>query len=523
MNDPSHTRLRSDAGGWFRVLGAPTVSSLLVATATVMPLSLRAQTWAAQVVVQANATATSNGTLAPSGDERKDLVTTVRPTFQVSGEGASFKLKALVGADLVSYARNSQPDRVSPLLRADLNARLAERLLFLDASIDVHQAELDPYAPRTESGTTQNRRIASAYRVSPYLSYEILPSSTLLARYEETVIQSDADTLPNQRFSKIQVRAERKPVPLGGSLELVKQDARLSGSSDSRWTVESFKAGGDFAISGEVIVGPVIGAERSMFFLQQHTDSLYGAHLQWTPSERTQLLAEVQHRFFGTGWNLSLRHRTPFMSFALRLNRAPVTSSTSAGVAPAGTDLSVFLDSILTTRYPDAAVRSALVSSLVSSRGLRTNLAGAVDILAEYAQLQSGASATWVLLGSRNTVSLSLYQQTLGQLARPGDVIGSLLPANADNRQTGATLDLNRKLTPQMSIDLASTWSRISGLAARLGDVTEQQTHRLAVIRTLSPHTGASAGLQYNKLRTTVVGVDSHTATAAFVGLNHRF
>jgi hypothetical protein len=35
--------------------------------------------------------------------------------------------------------------------------------------------------------------------------------------------------------------------------------------------------------------------------------------------------------------------------------------------------------------------------------------------------------------------------------------------------------------------------------------------------------TGVSAGIQYNKFRTTVFGLNPYAATSAFVGLNHRF
>ena len=74
---------------------------------------------------------------------------------------------------------------------------------------------------------TQNHRISSTYRVSPYLSREVSPRVSLLARYDETWTRADADTLANQRFSKLQFAATAKPVPVGGTLELSRQDVRL--------------------------------------------------------------------------------------------------------------------------------------------------------------------------------------------------------------------------------------------------------------------------------------------------------
>jgi uncharacterized protein (PEP-CTERM system associated) len=491
--------------------------------AAMAPVCAQAQTWTTQATVQANLTATDNAELTASGNDRKDLITTVQPTFSISGESAALRLNARIGADLVNYARNSQPNRVSPVIRADLNATLSQRLLFLDSSVDVHQAEIDPYASRAENDTTSNRRTSSTYRISPYLNYELSSRSTVLARHEEVISRSDSSLLTNQRYSTTQLRADYKGSPFGGYVTVLKDQTRYSENRESDWSLESFKVSGDVLIGGELVVGPSFGVERSSFLLEDQTDRVYGAHVRWNPGERTQLSAEVEQRFFGIGWDLSLGHRMPFMTFSVNWNRSPVTSTTSVGVVPAGADLSAFLSSILVTRYPNPTERNALVNNLISTRGLNTSVPGTIDIMANYAQLQNRVRATWVFLGPRNTVTLSAYRQTLQQLTRSDGPIIGMAPPGSDNQQTGATLSFNRRLTPQMSMDLTSTLSKIRGLAQRQGDVTDQQTHRLALSRSMSPRSTVSAGLQYTKFDTTLVGLDSYDAVAAFVGLNHRF
>ena len=487
------------------------------------PAAVQAQTWTTQAAVQANLTATNNAELSASGNDRKDLVTTLQPTFQISGESPALRLNARIGADLVSYARHSQPDRVSPVIRADLNATLAQRLLFVDSSVDMHQTEVNPYSSRAENDTTSNRRTSQTFRISPYLNYEFSPHASLLARHDEALSRSDSELLTNQRFSTSQLRAEYKGAPFGGYLTVLKDDVRFTDRSESDWSLQSAKLSGDVLIGGELVLGPSFGIERSKFLLEDQTDRVYGAHVRWNPGERTRLSAEVERRFFGVGWDLSLRHRTPLMTFSVSWNRAPVTTTTSVGVVPAGADLSAFLGSILTTRYPNPAERSVFVDNLISSRGLTTSVPGTIDIMANYAQLQNRASGTWVLLAARNTVTLSLYRQTLRQITRSDSLIAGLAPAGSDNQQTGATLSFNRRLTPQMSMDLTSTLSRIRGLALREGDLTDQQTYRLALVRSMSPRSTLSVGLQYTKFDTTLIGLDSYTAAAAFVGLNHRF
>lgn len=489
--------------------------------AGVASASGHAQTWTTQATVQANLTATNNAELSATG--RNDFITRVQPTFSILGESAALRLNALFGADLVGYARNSQSNRVSPIVRADLNATLAQRLLYIDSSVNVRQAEIDPYSSRAGSDTTSNRRMSSTYRVSPYVNYELSSQTTVLARHEEVISRSDSELLTNQRYSATQLRADYKSSPFGGNVAVLKNQTRYSANRESDWSLESFKVSGDLLIGGEFVVGPSFGVERSSFLLEDQTDRVYGAHVRWNPGARTRLSAEVEQRFFGIGWDLSLSHRTPFMTFSWGWNRSPMTSTTSVGVVPAGADLNAFLNSILVTRYPNPAERNALVNNLVATRGLNTSVPGTIDIIANYAQLQNRVRATWVYLGPRNTVTLSVYRQTLQQLTRSDNLIIGTAPAGSDNLQTGATLSFNRRLTPQMSMDVTSTLSNIRGLGLRQGDVTDQQSHRFALARSMSLRSTVSAGLQYTKFNTSLIGLDSYDAVTAFVGLNHRF
>ncbi len=438
------------------------------------------------------------------------------------GESTSFRINATVGADLVAYANGTQPSRAYPLIVATQQATFVPRLLFLESSVSVRAAERDPFAARSAAGTTENRQTTAAYRVSPYIDYQISPASSAFARYDESWSNTDAVDAADQHFTNVEVRLSRRPLPFGGSVEYTKQIVRFSGHGESRATFDTVKAKGDIAIGGELIVGPVLGRERSTLFLETTDDNLYGAHLQWTPSERTRLTAEAARRFFGTGWTLDAQHRLPWMTISLQWNRSPITTATSLGVAAAGSNLNTFLDGILTTRYPDPAARAVVVTNLIANRGLPTSVQGPIDVQAAYAQLQNNLRATWVLLGSRNIISVTTYAQTLRLLTRAG-AAPTLLAGNLDNRQVGVTLGLNRRLSPQLTLDASANWSRINGLADQSGDVSREQIYRVAIVRAVSPRAGISAGLQHDRLATTLPGIDSFKATSAFVGVNHRF
>jgi uncharacterized protein (PEP-CTERM system associated) len=186
-------------------------------------------------------------------------------------------------------------------------------------------------------------------------------------------------------------------------------------------------------------------------------------------------------------------------------------------------DLADFLDAILTTRNPDAARRGELVNNLLATRGLQTVIQGVAGAPATYPQLRTGGEVTWVYLSSRTTLSLSAYAQQLRQLARSDGLAPASFPATDDSRQYGASLEWNRLLAPQLSLDIGLEWSDVVGLAIREGERTRQGTLRASVIRNLSPKTNLTVGLRARRVSTNAVNVLSFDETAGFVGLGHRF
>lgn len=497
--------------------GALTLSLLL-------PVAAQAQSWLISPHAQASVTATTNSNDATSGSAQSDVITSLKPEIDITnGDSARVRVHMRVGADLVAYAHGSQPNRIYPLLIADERAALVEHLLFFDSGVSVRGVERDPYAAREQAGTSQNRQMSSVYRVSPYVQYALSKTDNFLAQYEEMYTHGGTTTGSDQRFSNVHLRLARLPVPLGGFADFESRTTRFPGVTASQWRVDSLKAGIDFGIGKELIVGPVVGKERTSLFLQDHSDSLYGAHLEWTPSERTRVAAEAGRRFFGSGWTIDAQHRSPYFLLAFHWGRAPVNRVAIAGSGVVGSDLGSVLNAILTTRIPDAAAREVAVNGLIASRGLATDVQGPIEIRADYAQLQNDLRTAVTLLGSRNIVTLTVYARSLRQLQRAGDTTFNLVTPSADNRQFGATLSLNRKLTPELTFDLTTSWSQITGIAARLGDQSTDRIVRSSLARQLAPRTALVVGLQHERLATNVTTGVSFNATSAYVGLNQRF
>jgi uncharacterized protein (PEP-CTERM system associated) len=385
----------------------------------------------------------------------------------------------------------------------------------------VRQIEQDAFASRVEQGSSQNARTEGTARLSPYITRELTPDLSLVARADVAWARYSGDSELDSRTGQASIKLNAKPRPVGGMVELKSLKAEYLTSSANDWRLDTATAGPTYSPNSELVLGLVGGAERTVSSGIASTDSLVGLTAYWAPTLRTNLAASVDRRFFGVGWNASIAHRMPLVSLVLRTAQEP-RLPTTAGTGASGS-LPAFLDSILTSRYPDPAQRAALVGEMVNTRGMQTSLQGTAGTVGDYAQLVNGTDATMVLLGSRNMVAISVYHQTLTQLTRTEDANQFPGSGTSDNRQLGATLGFNRRLTPNMSADFAVQWSRIEGLAARSGDVTSESSFRLAVVRNTAPRTSISLGAQYRKSDTNVTGLTSFEEGTAFAGLAHRF
>jgi uncharacterized protein (PEP-CTERM system associated) len=281
------------------------------------------------------------------------------------------------------------------------------------------------------------------------------------------------------------------------------------------------RLGPNLALNNEFVAGFLFGVERTVSTVTTQSDSVYGLKVLWLPSERTDVAASVDRRFFGNGFNVSMRHRSPFYSMALRAIREPIFPGT-AGVGARG-NLASYLDSILTTRFPDATQRGAMVDEMVATRGLQTDLQGTAGYAGDYAQLGSGGEATLVLLGTRNVFTLSVYQQSIRPLTRSDGSAVFVGLGGGDNRQRGATFGFNRRLAPDTSFDFSVQGSRVEGLASRLGDLSREFNYRLAFGRNFTPRTLVSVGAGLRKFDTNVSGLPSFEEALGFATLSHRF
>lgn len=493
---------------------------LACAVIAAWPLGSHAEPWL-RLELDTTATASDNANQGPDGQTRKDAWLVVEPRLLARRQTPDLNLRLDARADLVGYARHSQPDRA--LLSADgaITATVVPQWALVDAALDVRQVPTDSFRLGTDAARTANTRTATAVRVSPIVTRALNDRWSLLAREDEALVSNPSGNGSDLRSHDAVLRVDAAPAPLGGGAEVSRLDADVASGDAGHFVIDAARARVAAAFAGDVVVGVVAGREHVRLGAATDDNTIGGVTLAWTPTSRTALTAEVEHRFFGTGVNAALSHRLPWLALSIRGERSPVTASSA--VRPGG-GLSSRLDEILTTRNPDAGPRAQLVDDLLFSRGLQSTVPAAVDVAAGYAQVQKRVDASVVFLGVRNTLTLTGYgTSTQAMVLSSGVASVDPASATADRRQTGARVEFNRRLTPRAAVDLSVDESAVRGLGARLGDRTSQTLVRGSLVQNLSPQTLVTAGLQQVRTRSNVAEVQPYRETTAFVGLSHRF
>ncbi|MGY0196441.1 TIGR03016 family PEP-CTERM system-associated outer membrane protein [Leptothrix sp. BB-4] len=471
--------------------------------------------------VQLRSTTTNNISLSTGSAARADTVVVATPRLDVRINRPGLKVDAALASDLVTYVGRSRADRILPNARADTTVQLAERLLFLDATLSADSSTPTPFGLLdVPSQTVYTRGTTTRERISPYVTRELGTDGRIELRTDHSWVQNPASAgqLGNATLSQQTGLYELRPQPLGLRVDGQRQASSFSGSAVSDVTFETARGSLLYAAVPQQLLLIVSGGrDHGKFGSNDLTETLRGGGFIWTPSERTRLDALAEKRFFGTGWNVNFTHRSPFMAVNGSLRQGATTYAAQVAALPAGADLVALLDSMLATRIPNPADRAAAVEQLIAQRNLPTTLGSPLNLYSTTAQLQKGGDLSVALLGVRHTVTLRMFY------SRIEDLLGKDLPplVSSNARQMGSTLGLSRRLRPETTADFSLGRTLTVGLGTNAGTQTETNNVRLGLSESFSPRTTGSISLNRLWVNSTLLA-DANQTSISF-GLLHRF
>jgi len=491
-----------------------------------VPLA-HAQTWKITPIVSWESTFTDNVNLAPSDRKESDWINQITPAVQFTWASAHTRATGRIGLPVLLYVNQSESNEVRPEVAVTATWEAIERFFFIDAAINVSQQFLSPFGatPNNLGNVTNNRYTAQDYTISPYIrgrtgdgvEYELRDTNIW-----SNASQVQAEGVGASGYSNdIRGFVGRSARPTGWSLEYDRTEVKFTNQGSEITEVARARAlyGPDPTLQFSLIGG----YENNRFAFTQEKGPVYGGGISWHPSERTQLDATLEHRFFGAGYNVAFNHRWPLSAFSIHASRDTNSYPQQLANLPGGANVSQLLNSIFSSRIPDAVERQGVVDDIIRNRALPGTLSTPVVLFTEQITLLEQFSATYGILGARNGIFFTAYRSRDEPISNSqNDFVppSALQDLNRNSTQVGANVAWTHQLTPTVTFVTDMNWSRTKS-NEEISATTRDFTVNGLLSATLTLLTTAYGGIRYQ---------DSHPDNGAgykefavFVGLTHRF
>ena len=473
------------------------------------------------------ATQTSNANLGTNSGSHSDTILDVMPRVFLQSSHARWQVQGDLTLHGLVYAQGTNSDVVAPSGDAKLHSEWMPGFLYLDAGFNAYQSAISPYVGQT--GPVQGAQYTTMqWRLSPYVRKQITPSLQFLARSDDT--WTHVSNTPTQggvyggRYLDQTLRLEQRPQTLGYLLQAEQTYATYNSEAYAWLRDTTLRAMVDLAATPQLVLGVIGGHEKVQAFDSQVNASIYGLHTEWKPGAYASLDATIEHRYFGTGWQVAADAGS--QAARLRLGwRRDVSSALSPlgnGGNTTGGNIGDVLNALLTTQYPDPLQRVRAVQDLLGSAGLPYDLSTSGNFYTATSVLQNNLVLTGLLIHVRDSVAVSLYRNRVEDLYLPGQQALQLLQTNSSNLvQTGVAVNYAHRLTPLDNLSFTlqrendDGFGVSQGLSARTKSLIVQLDHRM------SPSTIGLIGVRRQLLSSTQV--QGGTESALFAGLVHRF
>jgi uncharacterized protein (PEP-CTERM system associated) len=494
--------------------------------------SAHAETWRIAPSVSLSELGTDNVNLTPSNVAQSDLVTQLTPSLLFSGIGTRARIIGDISVPIVFYARTgSENNSVYPTASVFGSMEAIEKWLYIDGVISITQPFLSPFGaqPTSVTNNTQNRYTQETYKVSPYMKgetpgnvyYELRNNSywsNANGVSSATTIAGTPVSTSNSYTSEWLARIESPVVPLGWAVRADAVNVKFSNQNAQKMGLAT--VGPKYAYSPQVRLSLIAGYEDNRFPYTSYTGGVYGGGIEWHPTARTNVVANVEHRFFGTSFLVNLDHRTPLSVGSFSASRGITTYAQQLASATGTGSVTGLLNQLFTSRIPDAKERQEAVDEFTQRQNLPATLSTPVNSYSEQVLLSENVSATAGLLGSRNSLFVTAYYLRTEPISGAGNPLPEGLAAQNNNTQTGVDVVWSHNLTSTAVLNFTGFATRTKANAPYTGE-TNQGGVRLDLAVPLSAHTTFSTGARYQSLGSNVA--PGYTEKAIYAGLTYAF
>jgi len=467
--------------------------------------------WLLVPVITLGESFTDNTNLAPAGSRVWDLITTVGPELDLTGQTARLNVALTYDPQELIFARSSPTTVLQQRLLGTGTAILWPEVLFFDANASINQAFVHPTGPIGPTTLTTSNNLTTVYsaNASPYLRQHLGSYSDSETRYRFTTTSTDAGGIAPEDINEL-------------------RQTFVSGEAFGRL---GWQLTGDYTklSRGHDPTDPFSGVSSK--------DELGRADLSYPIYYSFSVIGGVGYERIvdptlssppkGIIWDTGLRYQpnqlvAATLTYGQRFNTTDIEFNGTYNLDPQLSLSAIYTETIQTSLSQLAGTTNQTVINPLTGLPVGTVTTSASGI-SSGAFLSKTAELDAVLTKERNTYSGKVYETKTGgnsttTVSSTTLAITSTASASAvtAERITGAALTWDHKLWPDLTATAGTSYYR-----ARFGDgsgrVDNAYTLSLALAYTLSRTATANITLSRSDLRSNIavdsLVVDTVTAT----------
>lgn len=440
--------------------------------------------------LSACATLTNNVNLSAT-DKQADLIAQVAPGLQLGGRSGRIQGFLDYTLTALAYARSVDQSNLQNFLNARVSAEAVENWLFVDANASITQQYISPFGSQSPNPSlgNPNRTETSTLNVAPYLKGQIAGEVNYLGRAFYTYTNSGSSLASNSSaFGGILAfDATTRWSKLSWGLNLTYREVNFSDGTNNSDQLNF--ASLTYAITPYLNVTARANVETSnLVSADKQTTTGWGGGVRWNPSPRTNLIAELDQRAFGSSHLYSFEYRTPRTVWAISNRQGLSTGQNFGGQGSTGSAFDLLFAQFATVE-PDPVARTQLVNAFIQANGINPNAALSAGYFPSQVTLERQQNASAALLGVRSTLIFNVFQ-TQARALTSNPVLGSDFDNGNVLRWRGFGVNWAYRLTPLSTVNLntsqTKTTESIGGQQTNLWTVNAIWTQQLAARISLS-------------------------------------
>jgi len=418
----------------------------------------------------ANATLTDNVNLSAT-DKQSDLFIGVSPGIQMGGQTGRIRGYLDYVLTATFYARNQETSTFYNFLNASANAEVVQNWLFVDANASISQQLISPFGTQSTDSSLNNPNSTqvTTLNVAPYFKGQIAGQVNYVGRAFYTVTNSGSSQAADSSAwgALLGFDSTTRWSRLSWGLDFTYREVTFTDrrSEFDQLNVLSL----NYAITPELRASLRGNVETSnLTSIENETNTGWGGGLRWTPSPRTNLVAEYDQRVFGNSHLYSFDYRTSRTVWSISNRQGLSTGQYNTGRGNSGSSFDLLFAQFATIE-PDPVARAQLVNSFQRANGINPNSSLNNGYLPNQVQLERRREASVAWLGMRDTMIFNVYQTQSQPVAftnslNPNDPLQG--PSTLTWLGAGATW--SHRLTPRDTLSISGTGQRTTQFDGRL-------------------------------------------------------